>query len=90
MLSIDFVPKIFELNLPVDLEWIDETAASRLLCSVTIHFSRSMHANILRGQVKEQDCSMIKTSFKVLLTSSNNPEKIVMGKVEEERLHIGL
>ena len=84
MLTIDFVPKIFELNLPVDLEWLDETAAGRLLCSVTIHFSRLMLENILRGLVKEQDCSMIKTSFKVLLTSSNNPEKDVIGEVEVE------
>jgi hypothetical protein len=72
------------LNLPVDLKWIDETAAGRLLCFVTIPFSRSMLENILRGLVKEQDYSMIKTAFKVLLTSSDNPEKDVIGEVEVE------
>lgn len=68
----------------MDLKWIDETVAGRLLRSVTISFSRSMLENILRGLVKEQDYSMIKTAFKVLLTSSDNPEKDVIGEVEVE------
>jgi hypothetical protein len=82
--SRDLIQRIFELNHAVDLEWFDNTAAGRLHSSVTIPFSRSMLENILRGLVKDQDGSLIKTAFKVLLTSSDSPGKDVMAEVDPD------
>jgi hypothetical protein len=87
--SRDFVKRILELNHAVDLEWLDDIAAGRVHSSVTIPFSRSMLENILRGLVIDQDGSLIKTAFKVLLTSSDSPGKDVMAEVNSDTAAYG-
>jgi hypothetical protein len=78
----NFIPRIWQMEQAHDLVWFDDTPSDNLYNASIVPFSRSMLENMLHGLVKDQDGSLIKNAFKVVLTSSDSPEKDVMGEIE--------
>jgi hypothetical protein len=78
----DFIPRIWQMEQAQDLVWSGDTPSDNLYNASIVPFSRSMLENMLHGLVKDQDGSLIKNAFKVVLTSSDSPEKDVMGEIE--------
>jgi len=78
----DFMPIIWQRMQAQELAWFDDTPSDNLYNASIVPFSRSMLENMLHGLVRDQDGSLIKNAFKVVLTSSESPEKDVMGEIE--------
>jgi hypothetical protein len=78
----DFIPIIWQMEQAQDLAWSGDTPSDNFYNASVIPFSRSMLENMLHGLVRDQDGSLIKNAFKVVLTSSESPEKDVMGEIE--------